>query len=245
MSTQQKNILECLSGYISTQIGYTDEDGKNLGKHPVKSYYIRTFIASILAANGLFNDSLVTLIPSMIISPIGIFIMVLAHDLSAFKIKGDDAREAVKKRLRGSPKVFIGMVIITIFIGFLYGVIFSKFDKDIKLPSKEMKSRSTSKGIFETFLIAIACVIALPWGFKNNDTTLLMAIGIATALLPPLVNIGINYGVHFYNKKRMENSEKVIKNSFIYSLLIFLINFITLCAGVYIYLNKDCIKKKK
>ena len=178
----------------------------------------------------------------MIISPIGILILVLAHDVTALKIFGSKVPKNISKRLKAAPGVFFIILFITLFIGFFYGAIFAKFKDKTKLPSKEMENRSNNKGLWESFLVAVVCAVALPKGFKHDDTALLMAIGIATALLPPLVNIGVTYGVHYSDENRMENSNQKVRSAFKFSSLIFIINFLTLSLGVYAYMRLTCVQ---
>ena len=174
----------------------------------------------------------------MIISPIGILLLVLSHDLFTIYLNPKNGNASI--RLSTSPYIFLMILGITIFIGFVYGAIYIQLN-DTKLPTKEMKNRSSPKGLWESVLIAICCAFALPYGFKNSDTSLLMAVGIATSLLPPLVNIGLNYGAYYGDENKYED-KKYVGDALKYSSIIFLINFITLFIGLYIYMNYGCLK---
>ena len=70
-----------------------------------------------------------------------------------------------------------------------------------------------------------------------------MSIGIATSLIPSLVNIGLNYGIHRADKFRMKNSINNVINSKKNGLVTFIINVITLSIGVSIYMHVSCNNK--
>ena len=78
----------CLGNYISLKLGITNKNKDNI----FDNYYSRTILASILSSNGIINDSNLSLLPSMIISPIGTLVLLLFHDLSiqnSFRNKTD------------------------------------------------------------------------------------------------------------------------------------------------------------
>ena len=68
-----------------------------------------------------------------------------------------------------------------------------------------------------------------------------IGLGIAVALLPPLVNIGVAYGAYHGNKENYDKNIPV-EDTLKYSLAIFLINFVTLLVGLYLYMRSDCLK---
>lgn len=238
-----KTGLECLRSYIDTQEDYTKKPGLN--KHPYDQYFFRTLLGSVLASHGLINDSNVSLIASMIVSPIGMLLLISGHDIFALLSGITDSisrksSQNIKTRLTTFPLVALLIVSTTVIVGYIYGFIYAKLT-DTKLPTKEIKSRSKPDGLIESFVIAVTCAFALPYGFENNEVSLIIGLGIAVALLPPLVNIGVAYGAYHGDKENYD-TEIPVEDTLKYSLAIFLINFVTLLIGLYFYIRSDCLK---
>ena len=201
----------------------------------------KTILASVLASNGLLYNSMVSLIPSMLISPIGSLLISTATNI-VLMIKG--RINIRKKTLLNFVIKSILILLLTIFIGFVYGYMHIKWtEKEIILPTTEMKSRSSKQGLFGTGIIAIACAWAFPWAFFNQDIATMISIGIATALLPPLVNIGLTSGTYYSNKSLYEGKKHWITDSKLYGTIIFLINASALTLGCILYIMyKPCRK---
>lgn len=194
-------VLETIVKNVLTK---TEQDGHWL---PIIS---KTLLGSILAADGLVNNSLVSLIPSMIISPIGSIIINIALDNNS----------NIMKNL-----VFLGSIIsISILVGFFYTHLTMKYSTD-KFPTDSMISRTKINGLISTTIIASASIIAFYYASKTDDKPLLIAIGIATSLLPPLVNIGCLMRISF--------NKKISNTKYIISFGIFMINFLSLLGGVW------------
>ena len=220
------SVKECMSQFT------------NLESKSFLHVIAKTILGSILASDGLINDSLTSLIPSMLISPIGSLLIKTAITIIELFYNP-------KIHIKQSFKMifnFLVIILITIGIGFIYGYLYNKY-KPQKLPSKEMKSRSTSKGLIETTILVLECAYAFPWASKNNDITTLISIGIATALLPPLVNIGLVDGSYRSNPSTYEN-KNILSASKKYGLIIFAINAIGLTFGSIIYFIYYCKNKR-
>lgn len=149
------------------------------------SYIIAsTLLGSILAAHGLMANDLTTLIPSMLISPIGSLLI----DVSSYS------------HFNVVPYTYIVNSICIIFIlTILMGYILSKINNIFnyyKLPSKYMIKKLKKKDLIIGAIIACVCAFAFPYAIVNNVTELLISIGIATALLPPLVVVGLFLGIN-------------------------------------------------
>lgn len=207
------------------------------------SILTRTLLCSILASNGLLNNSITSLITAMIISPIGSLII----DLSFFLVSKILVTKKHVKILSslGSTSLLpmllllLLIIIIIILISILYGYFYTEYYK-IDLPTKEMKSRGEHYIIFETILIAFACAIAFPSAFQKKDVSTLIAIAISTALAVPISNIGIYIGT-YYNKPEYYDKKINIKNITKNNLIIFIINFIALFIASLLYIYNRCI----
>lgn len=102
-----------------------------------------------------------------------------------------------------------------------------------------MKIRSNKDSIIESIIIVICCSLAFSNAYINSDITTIISIGIATALLPPLVNIGLNYGVYKGNPKMYIDKTYLSKSKKI-GIQLFLINSVGLFLGVLYYMIKNC-----
>ena len=196
----------------------------------------KTILGSILASHGLINNSLTSLIPAMLISPIGSLLIKSATNIIELII---NPKIGV---INSFPIIvkFVIVLMVTIGIGYAYGFGYNKYNpKD--LPSKEMKARAEPSGLIEGTLIVIACAFAFPWASKHGDVTTLIAIGIATALLPPLVNIGLVQGSYDADPNTYKEKHWLY-DSRRYGAIIFGINAIGLVIGSIIYYLRRCHK---
>jgi uncharacterized membrane protein len=122
------------------------------------------------------------------------------------------------------------VITITITISFLFSKIFSYYKNPFtnkKLneswPTNEMKDRANPINAIYMIAIALVCGIALPLSLIFNNNIRVVAIGIATALIPPLANIGLALGTF-----QMESQKEYSTNAIITGAGIFLINMFLL-----------------
>ena len=179
----------------------------------IADIFNKTLLASVLAADGLANNSIVSLIPAMLISPIGSMIMKMAL--------------GSKRMFLEYLVILIIMLIIAVICGFFYVKLYMKMFPDKELPSKEMIDRTEPNNIITNVIIAIICALSFNMAMKNNDIPTLIAIGIATSLLPPITNIGC----------MLACDNDIIKNkqNYIVSFGIFLVNFVILYLGISLF----------
>jgi hypothetical protein len=166
----------------------------------------KTLLGSVLAADGLVNNSLTSLIPSMLISPLGSIIIRLA---------------TTKVNFNRYIGILIAVIIMSILCGYLYTKLFMLMFPDKKIPTKEMLARTEPNSLISNILIASVSTLSFNMATNQNDISTLIAIGIATSLLPPIVNIGSLYA---------SNSIKI--RDYIVTFSIFLINFCILYMGI-------------
>jgi len=137
---------------------------------------------------------------------------------------------------------------LAILIGFLCGLIFitsqnNQKEPNFLIPTKEMEDRGKIENAIGMIFIAICSGIILPEAIRYKNTIRMVGIGIATALLPPLVNMGLYLAVWAMKDKdennKMKHTDKdgnrvipinteVIYGSILTSFVIFLINFVLL-----------------
>tara|TARA_X000000950_G_C13906820_1_gene657233 strand:+ start:2493 stop:3302 length:810 start_codon:yes stop_codon:yes gene_type:complete len=153
-----------------------------------------SFIASVLASIGLATNSQTTILGSMLLSPIGS--LINKNNVASLLTKrGYNVNKSYSHWIR--PLIVV--ILIAIGVSYLFGLIFSKLvdpftgEKVSKnWPTEEMKSRADPINAFYMIFIALVCGVALPMTILSNSSVKFVAIGIASALIPPLANIGIS-----------------------------------------------------
>ena len=173
-------------------------------------------LGSILAADGLVNDSITSLIPSMIISPIGSIIIKLARNFN-----------------NKFNYLLLAMTIaIAVGAGYGYTKLYKHLFPTKEFPTKEMYNRTNPSGLVSNVIVAAISALAFNVAVNKTDEPSLIAIGIATSLLPPLVNIGCLLAV---NDRDIEH--------YLTTSSIFLINFAILFIGIKFFDKKLNIKQ--
>ena len=190
--------------------------------------FLMGFISSSLATIGLATNSQTTILGSMLLSPIGALISknILYSFFNSINYKLD-----IKYK-----KWFLQIVmvlLITLLVSYLIGIFFQKFqnpfsqDKESvtkNWPTEQMLERADPINAFYMIFIALLCGIALPITLLQNSGVKLVAIGIATALIPPIANIGLALSL----KKETIKNKKYKKNAIKTGLSIFIINCLLL-----------------
>ena len=148
-------------------------------------YLVQLILASIMCSMGFITDSGTTIIGSMLVSPVGGLIISIVQKIILKK-------EGVKK----NTGTWIGLILATIFFPIVIGAL-SEFLSNAKAEplkvveaGKELQGRANSNtSLF--FLSALVIAIVCGSMFGIIDTGGMVGIGIATALLPPLVAQGM------------------------------------------------------
>lgn len=190
-------------------------------------FIVSTILASVLSSHGLMKADITSLVASMLISPIGSFIIMSGL------LFVNSAISNYQALLTKTMLYFVIIVGITIIIGFLFGF-FNKYHQWYPdAPTPYMTSRLQSGELKYTLLIAITCAVAFPVAVKHTYMELIIAIGIATALLPPLVNIGLFTGLWWHEP---EKYLPYLKKLWV-SVALFCINFTCLLVGLLVYIH--------
>ena len=181
-------------------------------------------ISGILASIGLSTNSYSTIIGSMLLSPIGNII----NKKNIYDIL-NEAKVPLKQKYKSWIPTLLLVIVIVILIGYITGTIVSHFKNPFTKkplhkdwPTKEMKERANPMNAIYLIFIALTCAIALPMTILTNNNVRFVAIGIATALIPPLANVGLSLS---FNPKTIKH-KKYKKYAIYTGIFIFLINFI-------------------
>ena len=190
------------------------------------------FISSLLASIGLATNSQTTILGAMLLSPItslinknNIYHLLRKHNIN------------LENKYKHWLKPLLIVIAITLIVSYVFGVVFSNIINPFtgervieKWPTKEMKERADPINVLYMVIIALLCGLALPMSILTNNSVRFVAIGIATALIPPLANIGISFSYKINNEdaKKREERNKYRKTAIITGLCIFLINLLLL-----------------
>jgi hypothetical protein len=163
----------------------------------------------------------------MLVSPIGNYILKFGNG-----INDENGMDGM-----GLISLFIVTIFITHLVGFVGGAVtHSAKDEDLSVvKGRGHDLRHNKMLLLTSFFIVLAGAALYHW----SDDAVKIGIGIATALLPPLVASGFALGKVIKGK----HNETHIRIADVgYSLLLFTINFITLCVGSIIF---NAIKNSK
>ena len=190
-----------------------------------------------LATIGLSTNSVSTIIGAMLLSPIG-SIIVKSNLYSFLKNAGLRLEKKYGNWIFPLLTVIIFGLIVSFFLGKILQNIHNPFT-DEKLtsnwPTDEMLSRADPLNAIYMILIALLCGIALPIAVYMKSSVGLVGIGIATALMPPIANIGLALSIdngkdfsldNLISKYTDESNYKI--RAILTGALIFIINLLLL-----------------
>tara|TARA_B110001469_G_C9647631_1_gene328324 strand:- start:6003 stop:6926 length:924 start_codon:yes stop_codon:yes gene_type:complete len=200
-----------------------------LKKSLVDSHHNNAFlmglISSGLASIGLATNSATTILGSMLLSPIGA--LITKNIIYTFLTKQNYKLDIKYK------KWFLQVcmvLLLTLLLSYIFGKIFQKIknpftDEELTKdwPTNEMKERANPINAIYMVFIALLCGVALPIALLHNSGVKLVAIGIATALIPPIANIGLSFSL-----KKNEKNKEFKKKAVITGISIFIINCVLL-----------------
>lgn len=203
---------------------------------------LMAFISSALASIGLATNSGTTILGAMLMSPISSLI-IKSNVNQVFTIHNIKYTKKYNTFIFPLLMIICVTLITSIIFGYIFHEIENRYDKQnlFNWPTKEMKERANPVNIYYMIFIAIICGVALPFSLIMNNGTKLIAIGIATALTPPLANIGLGISLKLYNyindKKVDLELNKFVDNSVKVGFTIFIVNLILLYLPTRFLLN--------
>ncbi|XP_074601897.1 uncharacterized protein LOC141855680 [Brevipalpus obovatus] len=161
--------------------------------------------ASWLAATGLLESDVVTLVASMLVSPLMGPIMAMTFGL----IVRD--RKLRNLAVRNASFGFIA----SITFGFFYGLIILSFPEQYKAssvwPSSYMRARGELRSLWLGAIIALPSGAGVALSILSGNQSSLVGVAISASLLPPCVNTGLLWSLAFLRSIRafFENSQPV------------------------------------
>ena len=194
-----------------------------LSKSGSLQYYIQLLIGSIICGTGFVTNSETTVIGSMLISPIGGLIMKFGKE--GLKRKGN-----VRSKGQHMEYKLIAMTVVPIIVGFTCGYMFNQSSDTSVVEGRGKTLVQDPKLLIASAVIAASAGILFNWG----DKITMVGIGIATALLPPLVALG--YAL--VREQRDGASSELGTDDAIHSAGLFGINFMALYLSVILFQRK-------
>ena len=186
-------------------------------------YYIQLLIGSIICGTGFVTNSETTVIGSMLISPIGGLIM-------KFGKEGFKRKERIRSKGQLMEYKLLAMFLAPIIVGFICGYMFKQPGGTDVVEGRGKTLVENPELLVASAVIAGAAGILFNWG----DKITMVGIGIATALLPPLVAIGYSLG----KENKSDKQVTIGVNDAMASAGLFGINFMALYLSVILFQRK-------
>ena len=148
--------------------------------YPGANFYIMISLASFIAALGLIINNTIVIIGSMLLAPLLYPIIFLGMSIVLYDLK------AIKRTL-----LIVGTIMaMGIAIGFFSAILFGPF--------VQIKETGIFQGAFISPLFWIAVASGLAAAFASTRKSLeefLPGVAVSIALLPPLINTGVSFGL--------------------------------------------------
>lgn len=195
--------------------------------HLTFDYLANIVVGGVIAAVGLLTDSPVTVVASMLVSPLMGPILAIAFGLTI----GDFDMVA-----RGFRNELIGLF-LCYFIGILTGLSCGPFFDPLAsefgiafgvnstIVSSEMSSRGTPWSLLSGFFVAMPSGVGVALGISGGGINALVGVAISAALLPPIVNSGLCHMLAIWHTSLHNGGEmhRFLQMG-MYSMLLFLLN---------------------
>ena len=142
------------------------------------------------------------------------------------------------------PTVVIQALIIisiTLLVSFIIGYVNAEYAY-VSEPTEQMEMRNNFKKNFFSieFLIAIISGFGMYFAIMESNMMTILGFIIVFAVLPPIANTGLNYGMYFNGNPEMKDSENYLSygnNSFILCMINLLGIIIGIASGRYVFRN--------
>lgn len=142
------------------------------------------------------------------------------------------------------PTVLIQALIIisiTLLVSFIIGYVNAEYAY-VSEPTEQMEMRNNFKKNFFSieFFIAIISGFGMYFAIMESNMMTILGFIIVFAILPPIANTGLNYGMYFNGNPEMKDSEHYLtygNNSFILCMINLLGIIIGIASGRYVFRN--------
>ncbi|MES1910164.1 MAG: hypothetical protein MHM6MM_002811 [Cercozoa sp. M6MM] len=151
-------------------------------------YVTLVVIASVIATVGLATDSAVTVVASMLVSPImgPIMSFTFGYHVRDWRM--------VKVGMRNE----VISLLIIIAVGFIGGICFGPFADDFNWPTAEQSGRGQYRSLLTAIPVAFFSGMGVAMSILGANTTSLVGVAISASLLPPFALTGMTFGYSIY-----------------------------------------------
>ncbi|GAB5356932.1 hypothetical protein AAMO2058_000330700 [Amorphochlora amoebiformis] len=185
--------------------------------HLTFDYLAFTFVAAIIAAVGLITDSSVTVVASMLVSPL--MGPILGISFGYFIADNNMMMKSMRNELYGMLLTFlVGMVCAG----------FSLVNMDITVSdmNEQMESRATYQGLIAGAVVAAPSGVGVALSVANTNINSLVGVAISAALLPPIVNSALLLVYGFHRSFIFDRYARRYYRGSAYSIGLFLMNWV-------------------
>ena len=188
-------------------------------------------IAVIICSAGLLLNNVDYVLASSIIS-----VIINPMIAISFLIATNDFGKLPK--ILGQAGIILT---ITLLISFIIGYVNAKYAY-VSEPTEQMEMRNNFKKNFFSieFLIAIISGFGMYFAIMESNMMTILGFIIVFAVLPPIANTGLNYGMYFNGNPEMKYNDKYLEygnNSFILCMINLLGIIIGIASGRYVFRN--------
>ncbi len=188
-------------------------------------------IAVIICSSGLLLNNVDYVLASSIIS-------VIINPMIAISFL------IATNKFEKLPTVLLQALIIisiTLLVSFIIGYVNAEYAY-VSEPTEQMEMRNNFKKNFFSieFLIAIISGFGMYFAIMESNMMTILGFIIVFAVLPPIANTGLNYGMYFNGNPEMKDSENYLiygNNSFILCMINLLGIIIGIASGRYVFRN--------
>ena len=188
-------------------------------------------IAVIICSSGLLLNNVDYVLASSIIS-------VIINPMIAISFL------IATNKFEKLPTVLLQALIIisiTLLVSFIIGYVNAEYAY-VSEPTEQMEIRNNFKKNFFSieFLIAIISGFGMYFAIMESNMMTILGFIIVFAILPPIANTGLNYGMYFNGNPEMKNIENYLNygnNSFKLCMINLLGIIIGIASGRYVFRN--------
>lgn len=190
-----KNCLELITN-IQKQSGIVQ--GLTLSLDSI----IFIIVGSLISGFGLLYNNYITVLGSMLISPIGS--AIIRYSLGY--------RYAYRPFLIQGVNSLIAQAVIGLTIGYMMGIINKETGEKFKIPTEEMSSRTNQDNYISDFTISLLCGFILSYSILHKEIVPITGLSLVVAVLPPIVNAGLYISIA-HSAKSLEDYHKNMLNA--------------------------------
>jgi uncharacterized hydrophobic protein (TIGR00271 family) len=220
---KRKKKLYKMSDRMTTEEIFESIDAQS---HLTFDYILMTFVASLIAAVGLLTDSSVSVVASMLVSPLMGQILAVTWGITMRD------SSLIWRGVRNESCGVLLCWLTGLTVGFCVGPFYGPSNLTVEwatgnLTSFEIYSRGSPWSLLSGGVVAVPSGIGVALALTGGGINALVGVAISAALLPPIVNSGLCLSLAlWFNKDQYDlQAYNYFQYSF-WSFLLFVVNFV-------------------